>query len=204
LREERGNDGEEQEQQERAHERGDYSKVEARGFRTCARVMRMEQSALLGRSGMSGIWARAALAAGGAVLAAAAQAQPASVQDAWVRAPAPGQKVAGVYLEIVSRTNAALVAVASPVAARAELHSMTMEGGVMKMRPLERIELPAGTAVKLAPGGLHVMLIDLKQPLQRGEKVPVTLTVLQLDSGSRSAFTVRAEVRDVDAKAHHH
>jgi copper(I)-binding protein len=81
---------------------------------------------------------------------------------------------------------------------------MALEDGVMKMRPLERIELPAGTAVKLAPGGLHIMLIDLKQPLQRGEKVPVTLTVLQLDSGSRSALTVRAEVRDVDANAHHH
>jgi len=153
---------------------------------------------------MSGIWARAALAAAGAVLAVAAQAQPASVKDAWVRAPAPGQKVAGVYMEIVSRTNTALVAVASPAAARAELHSMALEDGVMKMRPLERIELPAGTAVKLAPGGLHVMLIDLKQPLQRGEKVPITLTVLHLDSGSRSAFTVRAEVRDVDAKAQHH
>ena len=153
---------------------------------------------------MSGIWARAALAAGGAVLAAAAQAQPASVKDAWVRAPAPGQKVVGVYMEIVSRTNAALVAVASPLAARAELHRMALEDGVMKMRPLERIELPAGTAVKLAPGGLHVMLIDLKQPLQRGEKVPLTLTVLQLDSGSRSVFTIRAEVRDADAKAHHH
>jgi len=153
---------------------------------------------------MSGIWARAALAAFGVLLAAAAQAQPASVKDAWVRAPAPGQKVAGVYMEIVSRTNTALVAVASPVAARAELHSMALEDGVMKMRPLERIELPAGTAVKLAPGGLHVMLIDLKQPLQRGEKVPLTLTVLQLDSGSRSVFTIRAEVRDADAKAHHH
>ena len=153
---------------------------------------------------MSGIWARAALAAGGAVLAVAAQAQPASVMDAWVRAPAPGQKVAGVYMEIVSRTNTALVAVASPAAARAELHSTALEDGVMKMRPLERIELPAGTAVKLAPGGLHVMLIDLKQLLQRGEKVPITLTVLHLDSGSRSAFTVRAEVRDVDAKAQHH
>ncbi len=153
---------------------------------------------------MSGIWARAALAAGCAVLAATAQAQPASVKDAWVRAPAPGQKVAGVYMEIASRTNSALVAVASPVAARAELHRMALEDGIMKMRPLESIQLPAGTTVKLAPAGLHVMLIDLKQPLQRGDKVPVTLTVLQLDSGSRSVFTVRAEVRDADAKAHHH
>jgi copper(I)-binding protein len=164
----------------------------------------MEQFALFGRDGMSGIWARAALAASCAVLAAAAQAQPASVKDAWVRAPAPGQKVAGVYMEIVGRTHSALVAVASPVAARAELHSMALEDGVMKMRPLERIELPAGQTVKLAPGGLHAMLIDLKQPLQRGEKVPLTLTVLQLDSGSRSVFTVRAEVRDADAKGHHH
>lgn len=153
---------------------------------------------------MSGIWARAVLAAGGAVLAATAQAQPASVKDAWVRTPAPGQKVAGVYMEIVSRTNSALVAVASPVAVRAELHSMTLEDGVMKMRPLESVELPAGQAVKLAPGGLHVMLIDIKQPLKRGEKVPVTLTVLQRDSGSRSVFTVRAEVRDADAGTHHH
>ena len=153
---------------------------------------------------MSGIWMRAGLAAGCVVVATAAQAQPASVKDAWVRAPAPGQKVAGVYMEIVSRTHTALVAVASPVAARAELHSMALEDGVMKMRPLERIELPAGTPVKLAPGGLHVMLIGLKQPLKRGEKVPVTLTVLQLDSGSRSVFTVRAEVRAADAKAHHH
>jgi periplasmic copper chaperone A len=152
---------------------------------------------------MRGIWARAALAAGGAVLAAAAHAQPASVKDAWVRAPVPGQKVAGVYMEIVSRTSAALVAVASPIAARAELHSMALEDGVMKMRPLERIELPAGQAVKLAPGGLHVMLFDLKQSLKRGEKVPITLTVLQLDSGSRSVFTVRAEVRDADPSAHH-
>jgi len=152
---------------------------------------------------MSGIWMRAALAAGCAVLAAAAQAQTVTVNDAWVRVPAPGQKVAGVYMEIVSRANTALVAVASPAAARAELHSMALDDGVMRMRPLERIELPAGKAVVLAPGGLHVMLIDLKQPLKRGDSVPVTLTVLQLNSGSRSVFTVRAEVRDPDAKGRH-
>jgi periplasmic copper chaperone A len=152
---------------------------------------------------MSTIWTRAVLAAGCAVVAAAAQAQPASVKDAWVRAPAPGQKVAGVYMEIVSRANAALVAVASPAAARAELHSTSMDDGVMRMRPVGKIELPAGKAVKLAPGGLHVMLIELKQPLKRGEKVPLTLTVMQIDSGSRSVFTVHAEVRDADAMAHH-
>jgi copper(I)-binding protein len=152
---------------------------------------------------MSSNWTRAAFVAGCAVLAAAAQAQPVSVKDAWVRVPAPGQKVAGVYMEIVSRANTALVAVASPVAARAELHSMALDDGVMRMRPLERIELPAGKAIMLAPGGLHVMLIDLRQPLKRGDNVPVTLTVLQFSSGSRSVFTVRAEVRDPDAKGRH-
>lgn len=153
---------------------------------------------------MQGIGARAVLAAGCMVLAVVAQAQPVSVKDAWVRVPAPGQNVAGVYMEIVSRAESVLVAVASPAAARAELHSMALEDGVMKMRPLERIELPAGKAVRLAPGGLHVMLTGLKQPLKRGEKIPVTLTVVQRDSGSRFVFTVRAEVRDADAGAHQH
>lgn len=153
---------------------------------------------------MSNNWTRAAFAAGCMVLAAAAQAQPASVKDAWVRAPAPGQNVAAVYMEIVSRANSVLVAVASPAAASAELHNMTQEAGVMKMRPLERIELPAGKPVKLAPGGMHVMLIGLKQPLKRGDKVPVTLTVLRPDAGAQTVFTVRAEVRDADAGAHQH
>lgn len=153
---------------------------------------------------MPGFGARAALAAGCMLLAAAAQAQLASVKDAWVRAPAPGQDVAGVYMEIVSRADSILVAVASPAAARAELHSMALEDGIMKMRPLERIELPAGKAVTLAPGGLHVMLFGLKQPLKRGDKVPVTLTVLRPDAGSRSVFTVRAEVRDAAGGAHQH
>ena len=152
---------------------------------------------------MCGIWMRAALAAGCAVLAAAAQAQPVAVNDAWVRVPAPGQKVAGVYMEIVSRANTALVAVASPAAARAELHSMALDDGVMRMRPLERIELPAGKAVVLAPGGLHVMLIDVKQPLKPGDKVPLTLTVQRADLGSRSVFTVQAEVRAAAAESAH-
>jgi len=145
----------------------------------------------------------AAIAFGCAVPAAVAQ--PAGVKDAWVRAPAPGQKVAGAYMEITSRTHHWLISVASPVAARAELHSTTMEGGVMRMRAIEKLELPGGKAVKLAPGGLHIMLIDLKQTLKRGDKVPITLTVLRDDLLNRAVFTVQAEVRaDSAAPAHHH
>jgi copper(I)-binding protein len=137
----------------------------------------------------------ALFAAGCAVAAGEARAQPVTVKDAWVRAPAPGQKVAGAYMELVSRTSMALTAVASPAAASVELHSTSMEGGVMRMRPVGKIDLPAGTAVKLAPGGLHIMLIDIRQPLKPGDKVPLTLTVQRADLASRSVFTVEAEVR---------
>lgn len=125
----------------------------------------------------------------------AAGAQPVAVKDAWVRAPAPGQKVAGAYMVLTGRIKAALVSVASPVAARGELHSTVLEGGVMKMRPVARVELAAGQAVRLEPGGLHVMLIELKRPLKAGERVPLTLTVQRADF-SRAVFTVQAEVRD--------
>ena len=138
-----------------------------------------------------------------ALSAAAACAQPVTVKGAWIRAPAPGQKVAGAYMELLSRATTTLVSVASPAAGRVELHNTTMEGGVMKMRRVEQVELPAGQPVQLAPGGLHVMLIDLKRPLKPGDKVPLTLKVEQ-GNNSRSFFTVQAEVREVAAAAEHH
>jgi len=73
------------------------------------------------------------------------------------------------------------------------------------IRLVARIELPAGKPVKLAPGGLHIMLVDIKQPLKPGDKVPLTLTVQRADLASRSVFTVQAEVRNSGAeKARHH
>jgi len=135
---------------------------------------------------------------------AAGAAQPVAVKDAWVRAPAPGQKIAGAYMELTGRVRCALVSVASPVAARGELHSTALENGVMKMRPVGRIELAAGQSVRLEPGGLHIMLVDLQRPLKAGEKVPLTLTVQRADF-SRAVFTVQADVRDAaGAAAHHH
>ena len=115
-----------------------------------------------------------------------------------MRAPAPGQKTASAYVELTSDRDAALVAAGSPAAARVEMHSMTMEGGVMRMRALPRIELPAGKTVKLAPGGMHLMLIDVKQPLKAGDKVPLVLSVQP--SGQRracrsSTLQLEAEVR---------
>ena len=136
--------------------------------------------------------------------AGAVFAQTVEVKDAWVRAPAPGQKVAGAYMELVSRTHTVLTVVASPAAARVELHSTSMEEGVMRMRLVARIELPAGKPVKLAPGGLHIMLVDIKQPLKPGDKVPLILTVQRADLVSRSVFTVQAEVRNPGAEKARH
>lgn len=120
--------------------------------------------------------------------------------NAWARATAPGQKAAGVYMELVSAADAVLVGVETPVAARAELHIMSMDGGVMRMRAVDQIELPARKTVKLAPGGLHVMLIDIRQPLKAGDKVPLVLKVRGADA-ALAPIKVEAEVRPVGAVA---
>lgn len=128
-------------------------------------------------------------------LAASAGAQV-KVNDAWVRATAPGQPVAGAYLKITSAQAAALVAVHSPVAGRAEIHEMKMDGGVMRMRPVARVGLPAGGTVALQPGGYHVMLMNLEKPLRPGDTVPITL-VIEGHDGKRRDVEVKAEVRGV-------
>jgi hypothetical protein len=126
-----------------------------------------------------------------------------SVSKPWVRATVAGQSVAGAYMDITAKANAALVAAASPVAARAELHTMSMDGGVMKMRPLDKLDLPAGKTVNLKPGGYHVMLIDITRELKAGERVPLTLTV-QDPHGARSTLKVDAEVRAAAGGGHMH
>lgn len=98
------------------------------------------------------------------------------IDNAWVRATAPGQKVAGVYMEITADRDMELVAGTTPRADHVELHLMRMDGGLMEMRELESIKLPKGKTVSLEPGGLHVMLIGLTSQIVAGEEVPVTLT----------------------------
>jgi copper(I)-binding protein len=98
-------------------------------------------------------------------------------------------------MEIKSAGEAALVSAASPVAKMTEVHEMNMENGVMKMRAVERIALPAGKTVKLEPGGYHIMLMDLAKPLKTGDMVPITLTVETLDK-KRRTVEVQAEVRE--------
>jgi copper(I)-binding protein len=98
------------------------------------------------------------------------------VTDPWVRGTVTGQKATGAFMQLKSPADAALVEAASPVAKIVEIHEMKMEGGMMKMRAVEKLPLPAGKAVELKPGGYHVMLMDLVQPLNEGDTVPLKLT----------------------------
>lgn len=97
------------------------------------------------------------------------------VSNAWVRATAPGQDVGAAYMTLQSALDTSLVKVESPVAGTVEIHSMTMKNGVMQMRMLDTLPLSAGKPAKLEPGGFHLMLFDLKNPLKAGDKVAFTL-----------------------------
>jgi copper(I)-binding protein len=110
----------------------------------------------------------------------------------WTRATPPGAPTAGGYLTIANNGSEpdTLTAVASPGAARAELHVMQMKDGVMTMRPVDGgIPIPAGGSVALAPSGYHIMFIGPKAPLKAGETFPVTLTFARAGTVS-TAFQV--------------
>ena len=98
------------------------------------------------------------------------------VKDAWARAT-PGKAENGAaYLTIVSPMPDRLTGVSTPIAKQAELHTMSMEGGVMKMRPLAGVDLSPGEPATLKPGGAHIMLMGLNQPLKPGDTFPLTLS----------------------------
>lgn len=98
------------------------------------------------------------------------------VKDAWARATTAGKSATAAYLTITNRGTAddALLAVTS-ASGTAQVHSTSTDGGIMRMRPLERLPVPSGETVKLAPGGTHVMLTGLKAPLAAGDRVEMTL-----------------------------
>ncbi|BDT79312.1 copper chaperone PCu(A)C [Polynucleobacter yangtzensis] len=98
------------------------------------------------------------------------------VENAYTRATVPGQQVAGGFMKIENKGAAdQLVSASSPVAGEVQLHEMAMDGNVMKMRQVKDIAVPAGGAVELKPGGLHLMFMNIKAPLTAGETVPVKL-----------------------------
>lgn len=126
------------------------------------------------------------------VLASAAQAQSVVVSAPWVRATAAEQKATGAFMKLAAPTAMRLVEVRSPVAGVVEIHEMAMEGDMMKMRAVPGgLDLPAGKVVELKPGGYHVMLMDLKQPVKTGDTVPLTL-VFEAQNKQRSTLEIKA------------
>jgi copper(I)-binding protein len=121
------------------------------------------------------------------------------ISQAWSRATPSGAKVAGGYLTIENKGSSPdrLVSGSGDIAGKLEVHEMTTENGVMKMRQLEKgLVIEPGKTVKLAPGGYHLMLFDLKNPLKQGDKVPVTL-----EFEKAGKVTLSLDVQAVGAQA---
>lgn len=142
------------------------------------------------------------------LVAAPAYADDVKVSKAWARATAPGQDTASIQLTITSKQDASLIGVESGSSQSGEIHSMVMEGGVMKMRALESLPLPAKTPVTLGEDGNHLMLVGLKKPLKAGRKLPFALTVKFAD-GHTTLIRVLAAIKPLDTAGdqeheHHH
>lgn len=121
-------------------------------------------------------------------------AQTVEVKDAWIRTAMPGQQATGAFMTITAKDGAKLVGVTTPVAGVAEVHEMKMEGDIMRMRAVQGgLDLPAGKAVALKPGGYHVMLMDLKGALPKGGVVALTL-LLKDASGVPSQIELKVPV----------
>lgn len=124
-----------------------------------------------------------------ALIALPASAQV-SVERPWSRATPPGAKIGVGFLQLRNAGAAPVrvVGASSPVARRVEMHVTMREGDVMKMRQVRSFEVPPGGTFELKPGGAHLMLVDLKRPLAKGERVPLTL---ELEKGG----TLQVELR---------
>jgi len=131
---------------------------------------------------------------------AAAQTPVVTVSEPWVRATVAQQQATGAFMRLSASQNARLVAASSPVAGLTEIHEMTVVNDVMRMRAIAGLDLPAAQAVELRPGGYHVMLMQLRQPLNAGERVAITL-VFEDANRQRFTQTIEAPVLPLGAAA---
>jgi copper(I)-binding protein len=106
---------------------------------------------------------------------ATARAADIDIDNAWARATAPGQPVGAGFMDLTARRDLSLIGARSPASQSVELHTMSMAGGVMSMRQVDKIDLPKGKSVSLKPGGLHIMFIGLNAPLRADATTPLTL-----------------------------
>ena len=99
-----------------------------------------------------------------------------TISGIWVKTTVPGGTVSAAYMQIKSAMPLKLVKAESSAAGIVEIHSMKMKDGVMEMKALDALDVPPATIVELKPGGTHVMLMDVKKPIVKGDKVPLVLT----------------------------
>ena len=131
-----------------------------------------------------------------------ATAQTVTVADAWVRATVAAQRATGAFLKLTVRGgDVTLIAASSPVAGVTQIHEMAMSEGVMRMREVTGgVPLKAGQSFELKPGGYHIMMMDLKQPVKAGDRVLLSLTFKQAN-GQQTTTQVDAEVRGLNGQA---
>lgn len=124
-----------------------------------------------------------------------------AVTDAWLRATVAPQTTTGAFMTIKSDVPAKLIAASSPLTKNIQFHAMSMDGGVMRMRALPEVELKPNVPTTFNPGGLHIMLSDLKQPIKPGARVPVQLTFRV--KGKEKTMAVEVLAARGEPQAHH-
>ena len=138
-------------------------------------------------------------------LGSLARAGELAVVDAWARATPPGAGVAAAYLTIDNAGGGAdrLLGASSDAAGRVEVHETRRDGEVMRMRKAEPLDIPAGERVVFGPGGLHVMLMELKEPLRQGETLSLTLRFEHAGEVPVQASILAGDATDPHAGHHH-
>jgi len=134
-----------------------------------------------------------------ALSATAALAQV-EVKDPWVRATVQQQKTTGAFMQLTAKQDARLVELRSPAAGAVEIHHMSMANNVMRMRAVPGLDLPAGKAVDLEPGGYHIMLVNLNRQIKAGDLVPLTL-VFEGKDKQRQTIELQVPARPLNGAA---
>ena len=123
------------------------------------------------------------------------------VFDVWVKTTVPGGSVSAAYMHIKSAKPLKLIKAESPLTNTVELHDMKMKDGVMEMKAVDAIVIPANKLIDLKPGGFHIMLIKVNKPIKKGDEVPLTLT---FENEAKKTFTVDVKAKGQEKDSHSH
>jgi periplasmic copper chaperone A len=123
------------------------------------------------------------------------------VFDVWAKTTVPGGSVSAAYMHIKSAKPLKLIKAESTIAKTVEIHDMKMKDGVMEMKAVEAIDIPANKLIDLKPGGLHIMLIKVVKPINKGDAIPLTLT---FESTDKKTFTVDVSAKGQEKDSHSH